>query len=98
MTEGTRIEFEIPTRPRPLLDQRIEWAARRGWSLRLRPQDCAALARESSHWLRRGLSKHAMDRIRCAVSSNAAGIRRGARLTVDEVRAISIEEDGVVHS
>ena len=98
MAEGTRIEFEIPTHPRPLLDQRIEWAAGRGWSLRLRPQDCTALARESSHWLRRGLSKHAMDRIRRAVSSNAAGIRREARLTVDDVRAISIEEDSVVHS
>ena len=80
------------TDTRPLLDQRLEWAAGRGWALRLRPQDCAALARESSHWLRRGLSKHALDRIRHAVSSNAAGIRREARLTVDEVRAISIEE------
>ena len=86
----------MSTRPdaRPLLDERIEWAADRGWALRLRPQDCAALARESAHWLRRGLSNHALDRIRRAVSSNAAGIRCEARLTVDEVRAIQIEEGG----
>ena len=74
---------------RPPLDQRIEWAAERGWSLRLRPQDCAALARESAHWLRRGLSNHALKRIRRAVSSNAAGIRREVRLTADEVRALT---------
>ena len=73
---------------RPLLDERLGWAAERGWSLRLRPQDCAALARESAHWLRRGLSNHALNRIKRAVRSNAAGIRREVRLTVDEVRAI----------
>ena len=91
-------QFEICTRPRPLLDQRLEWAAERGWMLRLRPQDCTAIARESAHWLRRGLSRHALNRIRRAVSSNASGVRHEVRLTLDEIRAIQIEEDAVVHS
>ena len=79
---------------RPPLDQRLAWAAERGWSLRLRPQDCAALARESAHWLRRGLSNHALNRVKRAVSSNAAGVRREVRLTVDEVRALQLEGGG----
>lgn len=77
--------------PRPLLDQRLAWAQERGWTLRLRPQDCAAIARESAHWQRRGLTHHAAGRIRRAASSNAAGVRREVRLTLDEVRALQLE-------
>lgn len=102
--KGTRIEFDICAPPRTLLDQRLAWAAERGWSLRLRPQDCAALARESAHYLRRGLSRHALTRIVRAVTypvGLTAGelehwTRSGALLTADEVRAIQLKETHVV--
>ena len=95
-----RPQFEICPRRRPLLDQRIEWAAERGWTLRLRPQDCAAIARAEAHWLRRGLSRHALNRIRRAVESTGPlGRGCGARLSLDEVRAIqALEEAHAVRS
>ena len=86
----------------PSLDRAIQWlgaifeppmgellamAQRNGWGAELRPQDCAAIARESAHWLRRGLSHRALGRIQRAAENS-----RGARLSPDESRALQIEE------
>lgn len=65
--------------------ERLEKCAARGWAATLRRDQCADVARRRAFWLGLGMPEPVWKRVERAFLA-----RRGARLSVDEVRALRL--------